>query len=197
METGLKTKQNIFMMRYFYAIVMVLLMGLFNQVHAQEKIAVTGKVIDASSVKKETIPGVTIILVASNQVIGQTDNDGNFRVTVAGNAELKFSYVGMAPITVKVNNRRNINITLEPLNSTLKTVEVVSAGYVTKTRTLSTGSIVKISGSEIQGQPAGDAISLLQGKVAGLNIQNNTGAPGFRGSVQVRGLSNIDRKSVV
>lgn len=120
METGLKTKQNIFMMRYFYAIVMVLLMGLFNQVHAQEKIAVTGKVIDASSVKKETIPGVTIILVASNQVIGQTDNDGNFRVTVAGNAELKFSYVGMAPITVKVNNRRNINITLEPLNSTLK-----------------------------------------------------------------------------
>lgn len=83
METGLKTKQNIFMMRYFYAIVMVLLMGLFNQVHAQEKIAVTGKVIDASSVKKETIPGVTIILVASNQVIGQTDNDGNFRVTVA------------------------------------------------------------------------------------------------------------------
>lgn len=192
METVFKIKQNITMIRYITAVMMIFAC-LLGKVQAQEKIAVTGKVVDASSVKKETVPGVTILLVATNQVIGQTDNDGNFRVTVAPNAELKFSYVGMAPVTVKVNSRRNFTVSLEPLNSnTLKTVEVVSAGYVTKTRTLSTGSIVKISGADIQGQPAGDAISLLQGKVAGLNIQNSTGAPGFRGSVQVRGLSNIN-----
>ncbi|WP_316814068.1 SusC/RagA family TonB-linked outer membrane protein [Pedobacter heparinus] len=180
------------MMKYFYAIVFVWLISSVETTYAQN-IAVTGKVIDGGSGTKETLPAVSILLVSSKLVIGQTDIDGNYRVTVAPNAQLEFRYIGFKHTTVSVNNRRTINVTLEPSPNELRTVEVKSsAGYITKTKALTTGSSVKISAKEIQGAPTGDVISLLQGKVAGLNIQNNTGAPGFRGNVSVRGLSNIN-----
>ncbi|RYG22235.1 MAG: SusC/RagA family TonB-linked outer membrane protein [Chitinophagaceae bacterium] len=86
---------------------------------------------------------------------------------------------------------KEITRKLESDTKSLKEVKV-TAGYVTKTKALSTGSAVTISGKELQGAPTGDVISLLQGKVAGMNIQNNTGAPGFRGTVAIRGLSNIN-----
>jgi len=184
-----KLKQNIFPMKYFYTIVILLIFGFQNLAIAQQRIVVTGTVIDGSSKSKETIPGVSVTSGGSS--LGITDNNGKFRVTVANNASLTFSYVGYESITVKVNNRTNISVTMGVDNKTLKEV-TVTAGYQTKTKTLMTGSAVTISGKDIQGQPASDVMSLLQGKVAGLNIQNNTGAPGFRGSVTIRGISNIN-----
>jgi len=184
-----KLKQNIFPMKYFYTIVILLIFGFQNLASAQQRIVVTGTVIDGSSKSKETMPGVSITSGGSS--LGITDMNGKFRVTVAGNASLTFSYVGYESTTVKVNNRTNISITLSTDSKTLQEVKV-TAGYQTKSRALTTGAVVTISGKDIQGQPAGDVISLLQGKVAGLNIQNNTGAPGFRGSVTLRGISNIN-----
>ncbi|MDQ0640483.1 TonB-linked SusC/RagA family outer membrane protein [Pedobacter sp. W3I1] len=184
-----KSKQNIFPMKYFYSIVILLIFGLHNLAFAQQQIAVTGTVYDGESKKKETMPGVSIL--SGGRVLGQTDGDGRFRVTVASNAEITFKYLSYITQTVKVNNRTTINLTLQGDNTTLKEVQV-TAGYQTKTRTLSTGSTVTISGKDIQGQPASDVMSLLQGKVAGLNIQNSTGAPGFRGSITLRGISNIN-----
>src|SRR5690606_34829909 len=84
-----------------------------------------------------------------------------------------------------------IDVRLQSSENLIDAVTVTS-GYQTKERALNTGSVVTISGKDIQGQPAGDVISLLQGRVAGLNIQNNTGAPGMRGTVTIRGISNIN-----
>ncbi|MEE1943521.1 SusC/RagA family TonB-linked outer membrane protein [Pedobacter sp. KR3-3] len=176
-------------MKYFYSIAILLIFGFQQVAFAQQKIAVSGVVLDGSMKSKETIPGVSII--ADGKVVAQTDADGKFRVTVSPDAELSFKYIGYKTAVVKVANRTNITVTLSADNTTLKEVNITSAGYISKSKTLSTGSSVKISGKELQGQPAGDVISLLQGKVAGLNIQNNTGAPGFRGSVVIRGISNI------
>lgn len=184
-----KLKQNIFPMKYFYTIVLLLIVGFQNLANAQQRIVVTGVVTDGSSKSKETLPGVSITSGGSSLAI--TDMNGKFRVTVANNASLTFSYVGYETTTIKVNNRTNISVSLSVDSKTLNEVKV-TAGYQTKSRTLTTGSVVTISGKDIQGQPAGDVISLLQGKVAGLNIQNNTGAPGFRGSVTLRGISNIN-----
>ncbi len=93
--------------------------------------------------------------------------------------------------TVKVDKKTSLSVGLSSSNQNIEEVTVTS-GYQTKSRTLNTSSAVTISGKDLQGQPAGDVMSLLQGKVAGLNIQNNTGAPGFRGSVTIRGISNIN-----
>lgn len=175
-------------MKYFYTIV-ILIFGYHNIALAQQKIAVSGVVYDGSSKSRQTLPGVSVI--NENKVVGATDNDGRFRITVNGNSSLTFRTVGYKPQTLNVNNRTSITLTLQEDNTTLKEVTVTS-GYQTKTRTLNTGSAVTISGKDIQGQPAGDVMSLIQGKVAGLNIQNNTGSPGMRGSVTLRGISNIN-----
>ncbi|UZJ64808.1 Plug domain-containing protein [Sphingobacterium sp. KU25419] len=70
--------------------------------------------------------------------------------------------------------------------------EVVVVGYQQRKRETLTGSVVTISGKEIQDIPAGNFVDLLQGKVAGMNIQNNTGSPGMRGTIAVRGISNFN-----
>lgn len=70
--------------------------------------------------------------------------------------------------------------------------EPVVRGYVKRDKDITTGSSFIVTGKEVQDNPVGNVEQLLQGKVAGLNIQNNTGAPGMRGSVNIRGLSSID-----
>ncbi|WP_316794518.1 SusC/RagA family TonB-linked outer membrane protein [Pedobacter frigoris] len=176
-------------MKYFYTILILLIFGHQNNLFAQQRISVSGVVYDGGSKSKQPLPGVSII--ADNKAVANTDGEGRFKVTVAADATITFRAIGYKPQSVKVGNRTTINLTLEEDNTTLKEVTVTS-GYQTKTRTLNTGSAVTITSKEIQGQPAGDVMSLLQGKVAGLNIQNSTGAPGFRGSVTIRGISNIN-----
>ncbi len=68
----------------------------------------------------------------------------------------------------------------------------VVRGYVKRNKDLTIGSSYIVTGKEVQDNPVGNVEQLLQGKVAGLNVQNNTGAPGMRGKVNIRGLSTID-----
>ncbi|TDG36220.1 SusC/RagA family TonB-linked outer membrane protein [Pedobacter changchengzhani] len=175
-------------MKHFY-IAVLLVFGIQSLAFAQQQIIVTGTVIDKSDRLKSTLPDVSIL--EGTKVLGQTDRFGKFRVTASSTGKLTFKYVGYKSVTIPINNRTQITVSIEADNTTLKQVEVSSAGYRATSKTLSTGSSVVISGKELQGQPAGDVMSLLQGKVPGLNIQNNTGAPGFRGSVTIRGISNI------
>jgi hypothetical protein len=68
----------------------------------------------------------------------------------------------------------------------------VIRGYVKRNKDEAFGSSYVVTGKEVQDNPVGNVEQLLQGKVQGLNIQNNTGAPGMRGSVNIRGLSPVD-----
>lgn len=160
-----------------------------NILFGQTQIKVEGKVIDASSANKTTMAGVSITL--DGKVIATTDRFGKFNITVPDNAKLIFKLMGYNSVTVAVDKKTQLSVSLVESTAMIDEVTVTS-GYQTKSRALNTGAITTISGKELQGQPAGDVISLLQGKVAGLNIQNNTGAPGFRGSVTIRGISNIN-----
>jgi TonB-dependent SusC/RagA subfamily outer membrane receptor len=176
-------------MKYIYTILVLLLCSLNHTAQAQQSIKVTGTVVDGSTTMKETVAGVSIRV--NQRVVGTTDRFGKFEITVPNDATLTFQLIGFETRTVKVNNRTQIDVTLEMSSSIIDEV-TVNTGFQTKSQALSTGAITTISGEDIQGQPAGDVISLLQGRVAGLNIQNNTGAPGMRGSVTIRGISNIN-----
>jgi TonB-linked SusC/RagA family outer membrane protein len=88
--------------------------------------------------------------------------------------------------------RTKLNIRMT--ENTNKLDEAVIVGYQKTTRELTTGSATIVTRKEIQDIPTSNVESLLQGKVAGLNIQNNTGSPGGRGFVAIRGLSNISVK---
>lgn len=176
-------------MKYIYAIFIVLVCYLPHHGVAQQRIKLTATVFDGPVGSKEPLAGVSV--TAAGKILGSTDRSGKFATTVSGDATLEFKLIGYDPISVKVSNRTEIQVHMIANNAVIEEVTVTS-GYQTKSRTLNTGAAVVISGKELQGQPAGDVISLLQGKVAGLNIQNNTGAPGMRGSVTIRGISNIN-----
>lgn len=172
------------MMKYIYVIAFLcLFLGINQGVKAQTMKTVTGTVSDSQG----GIPSVNVML--NNKVIAATNMEGKFSVTVPDNSILVFSYVGYKTVRRSVAGVTKLTITLESEN-TLKETTIV--GYVSKTKEVSVGSSVKVSGKDLQATPVASITDMLQGKVAGLNIQQNTGSPGMRGSIAIRGLSNIN-----
>ncbi len=164
---------------------MLLLFG--SMAYAQENnITVRGRITDATS--REGLPGVTIIDVQAKKGLGITDVQGNFSFTIQEGKTVQFRFVGYKDMTLKIT-KPTLNISLSPENRSLK--EAVVVGYQKRTKETVSGSVAVISGKDLQDVPVSSVQELLQGKVAGLNIQNNTGAPGFRGTVSIRGISQL------
>lgn len=148
---------------------------------------VRGTVIDAAT--KEPMVGASVSV--PGKVLAQVNANGGYSVTVPDGATLTFTYVSYEPFTIKLKPGQTIlNVSLSEKKNMLND-EVVIRGYVKRTRDQTTGSSYIVSGKEVQDVPVANVEQLLQGKVAGLNIQNNTGAPGMRGTVNIRGLSSI------
>ncbi|MBC9932285.1 SusC/RagA family TonB-linked outer membrane protein [Chitinophaga qingshengii] len=158
----------------------------FGAVKAQN-VVITGSITDKE--KDRPLPGVSILMGNPPKAIGVGDNNGNFSVTVPANAEIMFKMIGYKVIKIKASAKQHIQIRMEVESNALK--EYVAIGYQKKTRETATGASVSISGKDLQSVPVPNVMELLQGKVAGLNIQNNSGAPGARGSMFLRGLSSI------
>ncbi|WP_316840791.1 SusC/RagA family TonB-linked outer membrane protein [Pedobacter gandavensis] len=177
-------------MRHLFIIFSLLTLLCFNtEISAQQKkVLMQGTVIDKQD--KVTIPGVTVLSGTPLVPIGMTDGNGAFSVTVNEGATLVFKYLGYNTVTHKYDGKLKFNITMSMSTNSLK--EAVVIGYQKKTREVSTGSSVVITGKEIQDVPVGNIMELIQGKVPGVNIQNNNGSPGMRGSINVRGLSNTN-----
>lgn len=169
----------------------VFLLLFSGAVSAQEIITVKGKVLEGN----EPLPGVSISMVNANgkkQAIASTDNDGNFNIKVNKTAKLEFNYIGYSSKTVEVKGQSYLSVKM--ISSTQSLEGTVIVGYQRKTKETVTGSVTRITSDQIKDIPVSSVEQLLQGKVAGLNIQNNTGAPGFRGSTAIRGLSQIGVK---
>ncbi|NLR59485.1 SusC/RagA family TonB-linked outer membrane protein [Chitinophaga polysaccharea] len=167
------------------AILLLLLAG--SPLLAQEKIVLKGTVRDATT--NEPLVGVSILTGTPPRAVGITNANGVFSVSVAPDAQMIFRYMGFADYRFKVKDKRDVVIRLTVTEN--KLTEAIVVGYQKKTRELGTGSAAIVGGKELQDIPVSNVEQLLQGRVAGLNIQNNTGAPGARGSIQIRGLSNI------
>jgi TonB-linked SusC/RagA family outer membrane protein len=165
----------------------IICVACFN-VQAQSKIRVKGVVYDKDA--RDPLPGVTISTLEPKRTIGVTNINGEYTIDVAPNSVILFSYIGFVTqrVTLKANET-TANVYLASDNRALE--EIVIRGYQKRTREETTGASTTVLAKDIQDIPASNVEQLLQGKVAGLNIQLNTGAPGFRGSIQIRGLSNL------
>lgn len=175
--------------RYFKKLLIFALPALFycSIAFAQQNINIRGRVTDENT--REGLPGVTIIDVQAKKGLGITDPQGVFNITVAEGKTIQFRYVGYKEMTLKAT-KTTLNILLSPENRSLK--EAVIVGYQKRTKETVSGSVAVVSGKDLQDVPVSSVQELLQGKVAGLNIQNNTGAPGFRGTVSIRGISQLN-----
>jgi TonB-linked SusC/RagA family outer membrane protein len=154
---------------------------------AQQKITIKGRVTDAQS--RTGIPGVSIVDATAKKGIAVTDPGGNYTVTVAPGTLLLFRFIGYEDKTARAN-KPDLNIELAVSQRGLK--ETVIVGYQARSKETMTGASAHISGSELQNVPVSNLEQLLQGKVAGMNIQNITGAPGFGGTISIRGISQLN-----
>lgn len=155
-------------------------------VQALAQTTVRGRVVDAGG---RGLSDVTVINSSTGRHLIATDANGNFSVSVAPNTTLLFTSVGYTDRRVNVQNQTSLTVTLESIETTVEEV-VVTRGYVQRPKETSTGASTIITGREIQDVPV-PLESLLQGRAPGLNVQVNTGAPGFRGTTQIRGLSTL------
>ncbi len=166
---------------------LIFLLNLFLSVtflYAQQSAAISGKVSNAAN--GDPIPGVTIIVKGTTTGV-ITDLNGNYSIKAAGNGTLVFSFVGMIPEEVSINNRSTINVQLK--DQTIDVSEVVVVGYGTQKVKDLTSSITTVKSDELVKTPTGQAMQALQGKVAGLQVVSS-GAPGDSPTIRVRGIGS-------
>jgi len=154
---------------------------------AQNK-TITGKVINQTTA--EPLPGVNII--AGNQGAGVTSNaDGTYSISVGrSNTTLVFSYVGYTSQTISIGEKTVIDVSL--ISSATDLDEVVVIGYGTQRKSHLTGAISKFRNEKLDETPVSRLDQALQGKIAGVQIQNISSEAGADPKIRVRGLSSIN-----
>ena len=136
------------------------------------------------------LPGVTV-LVRGTSVGTSTNSDGAFSLNAPEGSTLVFSFVGYTTQTTTVAAGGGaVNINLK--EDTQKLNEIVVVGYGTQQRGSVTGAISSVNSADIVRQPVPDVTQAIQGKVSGVTITSNGGAPGGAAgtSVRVRGITS-------
>ena len=147
---------------------------------------VEGVVVDEAGVP---LIGVNVLVEGTNQGTA-TDIDGRFVLEdVDDNATLIFSYVGYQTQEVALNSRSNLTVTMVEDLQTLD--EVVVVGYGTVKKSDLTGSVAQIKSSEINSFPTTNIMQALSGRASGVQVIQNTGAPGGGISLRIRGTNSI------
>ncbi len=157
---------------------------------AQEKITVSGKI---STQTNEPLSGVSVELKGTT--IGAITNEqGNYSISVPGNAVLVFSSVGYISQTINVNNRTTIDLVLAENSESLG--EVVVVGYGTTKKATLTGSVASIKGDVLQKSPSPNFSNAMAGRLPGLVAVTRTGEPGNDASMlRIRGSNTLGDNS--
>ena len=164
-----------------------LLFGMINVAIAQT--ILTGKVRSKST--GDALSGATVNLKGENISV-TTDLKGNFSISIpAKGGVLEISYSGMKSVNLPINAKRS---TIDVLMDEVTGNEVVVVGYGTKKRKDLSTAVSSISSKEINATPVADAAQALQGRVSGVTIVQNSGAPGGTGGtrIRIRGISSVN-----
>jgi len=136
-----------------------------------------------------TLSGVTVIIKGTTTGT-LTEIDGNFQISAKPNDILLFSYLGYQTQEVPINNRTIIKINLQEDTTTLKEV-IVNAGYYTVKDKERTGSIARVTSKDIENQPVPNILATMQGRMAGVNIVQETGIAGGGFKINIRGVNSL------
>jgi TonB-dependent starch-binding outer membrane protein SusC len=165
---------------------LVLSFMLLSYVHGQ--IVITGTVMDGEF--GGGLPGANVI-VKGTSTGTSTDIDGKYTIKVADeSAVLVFSSIGFASQSIKVGDKRVIDLTLK--KDVKQIEEVVKVGYGVQKRQDVTGSVSQIGGDDIASRPVVGVDQAIQGKVSGVQVTSNSGSPGSDALVRIRGTGSIN-----
>lgn len=153
-------------------------------------VPVSGKVVDE---KGTGLPGVSVVIKGTTQGT-TTDATGTFRLSVPNSrSTLVFSFVGYGSKEVVVGNQPTLSVTLTPDDQTLN--EVVVVGYGSQLKKEITGAVQTVSAQEIKDLPVSQIGQKLQGRLAGVQINQTTGKPGQGINIRIRGQVSVSAGS--
>ena len=168
-------------MKKLLTVSLLLLGGVFA--FAQQP--VKGVVTDA---KGEPLAGIVVVEQGSQNGV-TTDIDGKYGISVKGGAVLEFSSLGYKTVIEKVAGRAIVDVQME--EDALMLDAVVAIGYGTARKRDLTTAVSVVSTDDVKLRPVTEVSGFIQGKVAGVTVQQASGQPGSGLTVRVRGTSSI------
>lgn len=178
-QRSILLKRGLWVPSFILALVMFFSSTSFAQKAIQGK--VTGQ-------EGEALAGVSVAVKGTTKGT-TTDGEGNYKLDVANNATLVFSYIGYTAKEVQVGNQSTLNVTLSTDNKILN--EIVVVGYGSQVKKEVTGAVQTITSKEIKDIPVSQIAQKLQGQVAGVQINQTTGRPGQGMNVRIRGQLSV------
>ena len=173
--------------KIFYACMVA---GLTPMLTFAQKLQLSGQVINQQT--NLPIAGATVRNGAGKTAL--TDEKGNYQIEVSLGDNLYISFLGMETRTVKVTARQSIKVYLNPKSDVLD--EVVVIGYGTIKKRDMSGSVGQVKADDIlAGNPAPSINQALQGRMAGVTVNQNDGAPGAGVSITIRGTNSFTTSS--
>ncbi|MDP3470342.1 MAG: TonB-dependent receptor [Algoriphagus sp.] len=136
----------------------------------------------------QPLPGVTV-LVKGTTIGTVTELDGSYTLTAPEGAVLVFSFVGYVVQEINVGNQSIIDVTLREDQTSLE--EVVVVGYGTQKKEDVTGAIATLNQKAVKDLPVSSVDQKMIGQVAGVQIQQVSGAPGAGTSIKIRGSGSL------
>ncbi len=150
---------------------------------------ITGKVVDETNFP---LPGASVSISGSTKATS-TDANGNYSLSgVSGKVTISVSFLGYETATqqVTVNANTEVNFKLKPGATMLN--ELVVIGYGTAERKNLTGSVATVSEKDFQKGTIATPTQLIQGKVSGVSITQNSGQPGGASTIRIRGGASLN-----
>jgi TonB-linked SusC/RagA family outer membrane protein len=173
-----------------YLLILYLLL-IFSPQAWTQALLVKGKVTDENGAG---LQGVSVLAKGTSKGTG-TDANGNFLLSVPTlNGTLVVSSVGYGSQEVAINNRASVNIRLTS-GGAQALGEVVVVGYGSQLRKEVTGAVQTINAKELKDIPVSQVTQKLQGRLAGVQINQTTGKPGQGMSVRIRGQVSVSAGS--
>ncbi|MBE7176449.1 MAG: TonB-dependent receptor [Mucilaginibacter polytrichastri] len=160
---------------------------LWGQLATAQQRSVSGIVKDDQG---QPVPGASVKIKGSNAGTA-TGANGSFSIQVNGaNDVLVFTLIGYTTKEVRVGDQNSINVSLAAASTDLN--EVVVVGYGTTRKSDLTGAVGQVKAQQLQERPAASLNQALTGRMSGVQVNTNSGRPGGRANVRVRGFSSIN-----
>ena len=177
------------MTRQFFArmaaVATILAASFLGTVASAQNRAISGIVVDESGAP---VVGAAVVLVGNTSVGAVTSLDGTFGLSVPAGASISVTCIGYAEQVIPVGNQSQFRIVLK--EDTMFLDETVVIGYGVQKKSDLTGSVASVRSEDLQNRSTSDAAAALQGKAAGVQVINASGAPGKGADIRVRGYSS-------
>ena len=180
-----KPLSNLNLWKNAYRAIPLMLFLFFTSSYIAAQTKVSGVVSDENGL---TLPGANVMVLGSTKSV-TTDMNGKYEINAPAEGTLSFSFVGFNTVKVSIKGKSKIDVKLTSSAENLKDVVVI--GYGTQKKGNINSAISSVKAKDLENLKQVSVDQMLQGKVAGVSVTNNSGAPGSAASVRVRGTTSI------